>query len=70
MEIHQQKILQVIKSIEAHKSNAGIHPTHALYSDVTKAAGITNEHLDEMERQGLIRTGNTINSRYIHICEK
>jgi len=61
-----EKTLTIIRSIEAHKHNAGIAPTHALLKEVLQAGG-TLSGLQELTESGQIRLGNTVNDKYITI---
>ena len=61
-----EETLTIIRTIEAHKHNAGIAPTHALLGEVLQA-GATLSGLQELTESGQIRLGETVNDRYITI---
>lgn len=61
--------MDIILQIMEEKKERKITPYHALIQEVINRKPEAKEELEEMERNGVIQTGDTINSRYIRIVE-
>lgn len=63
------KVLEIISAIEADKAARHIWPTHALVNEVITQYPAGREELKALEKNGQIKTGRTINDRYITIIK-
>ena len=59
--------LELIREIELEKLIAKRRPIHALVHEVTGRRPEAAQELQELERNGVIRIGDTINHKYIVI---
>jgi len=59
--------LELIREIELEKWLAKRRPAHALVHEVTERRPEAVEELQQLEKDGVIRIGDTINHRYIEI---
>ena len=64
------KVLEIISAIEADKTARHIWPTHALVNEVITQYAAGREELKALEKNGQIKTGRTINDRYITIIKQ
>ena len=64
------KVLEIISAIEADKATRHIWPTHALVNEVITQYAAGREELKALEKNGQIKTGRTINDRYITIIKQ
>ncbi len=62
-----EETLQIIWDIVAEKVFAHTYPTHALTHEVISRRPEAKQELEELERAGRIKTGRTINSRWIEV---
>lgn len=63
-------MLEIISAIEADKATRHIWPTHALVNEVITQYAAGREELKALEKNGQIKTGRTINDRYITIIKQ
>ena len=64
------KVFEIISAIEADKAARHIWPTHALVNEVITQYPAGREELTALEKNGQIKTGRTINDRYITIIKQ
>ena len=64
------KVLEIISAIEADKAANKKKKTHALVNEVITQYAAGREELKALEKNGQIKTGRTINDRYITIIKK
>jgi hypothetical protein len=65
------RIMTVIRRIEAGKVAANRVPAHALFIEVANAYGNADEAREELNRlyrEGKIEVGRTVNDRYIRVA--
>ncbi|WP_080902938.1 hypothetical protein [Parabacteroides sp. Marseille-P3160] len=61
-------IIELIKCIVNEKKERKLHPTHAMLHEIKeKLQSDLSKELDEMEKEGLIEIGHTINSKFVKI---
>ena len=59
-------IIQIIKEIERRKKAERIKPTAPVLAEVQREIrSMYLKEIEEMEKAGIIKTGNTINDKYI-----
>lgn len=72
------KIIEIINKIEAEKKERNTYPHYALVFEVMQIAykhfpagtgEIVKQELEELQKQGVIKLGQTINDNYITILK-
>lgn len=68
--------IDIIKQITSEKERQKRHPTHALFNEVLKVAEtlypisakeIVETDIADLEKQGIVETGQTLNDIYIRL---
>jgi hypothetical protein len=69
----EERIIDIIRRIEARKTAANRVPSHATFVEVANAYGNADEAREELNRlyrEGKIEAGRTLNDRYIRALNR